>query len=221
MYMTRWNLSSVASSLSVVAVLTSCGGSQPPIGAPGAMPRSHANAARNDRGASWMLPEAKSQDLIYAEGAACEGICILRYPDGKRVGNIALSETSGGDCSDRNGNVFVTNDSQVLKFAHGGTTPIASLSLPGTDAQACGVDPATGNLAVLFSGSGANVAVFASASGTPATYETYMFSWGCGYDNSGNLFVSGLNGQIESHIALRLAVTLAAPRSARSLERGA
>jgi hypothetical protein len=37
--MTRWNLSIVALSLSVAALLAACGGSQPPIGAPGAMPR--------------------------------------------------------------------------------------------------------------------------------------------------------------------------------------
>ena len=47
------------------AMLTGCGGSQPPIGAPGAMPQTSAIATHADRGKSWMLPEAKSQDLLY------------------------------------------------------------------------------------------------------------------------------------------------------------
>jgi hypothetical protein len=42
-----------------------CGGSQPPIGA-GAMPRTSAAATHADRGGSWMRPEAKPHDLLYA-----------------------------------------------------------------------------------------------------------------------------------------------------------
>ena len=33
-----------------------CGGSQPPIGAPGAIAQSHATATYATRGGSWMLP---------------------------------------------------------------------------------------------------------------------------------------------------------------------
>jgi hypothetical protein len=44
------------SSCIAVALLTGCGGSQPPIGAPGAMPQASAIAMHADRGKSWMLP---------------------------------------------------------------------------------------------------------------------------------------------------------------------
>jgi hypothetical protein len=51
-------------SLSVAAVLLAgCGESQP-LGAPGAMPQSRAIATHAERGKSWMLPKAKSEDLL-------------------------------------------------------------------------------------------------------------------------------------------------------------
>ena len=40
------------------ALLAACGGSQPPIGAPGAIPQSPAIAQHATRGKSWMLPGA-------------------------------------------------------------------------------------------------------------------------------------------------------------------
>jgi hypothetical protein len=47
------------------AMLAGCGGSQPPIGAQGAMPQGQtfAIAAHSERGGSWMLPEAESASM--------------------------------------------------------------------------------------------------------------------------------------------------------------
>lgn len=189
-----WTFSRYAvSSGAVVALLVGCGGSQPPMGTPGAMPQNRAAATRPDRSRSGRLREATSEGLIYATDG-CDGICVLSYPDGKPVATISDPNVTGGDCSDSNGNVFVASDNQILEFAHAGTTPIATLSLPGTHAFGCGIDPVTGNLAVVFGGSGANVAVFPVASGTPTLYETSIISNYCGYDNAGNLFVSGSSG---------------------------
>ncbi len=47
-----------------VAMLAGCGGSQPPIGAPGET-RSTAIAQHAAHGKFWMLREAKSEDLHY------------------------------------------------------------------------------------------------------------------------------------------------------------
>jgi hypothetical protein len=181
------------SACAAVAMLAGCGGSQPPTGAPGAMPQSSAIATRAERGKSWMLPSASNGDLIYATGG-CGGVCLVSYPAGKLVDSISVDGGVGGDCSDSTGDVFVTNNTEVLEYAHGGTSPIATLSLPGDYAAGCSIDPSTGNLAVVFSGSGANVAIFPDATGTPTTYESHIVSYYCGYDNAGNLFVSGLNG---------------------------
>ena len=140
------------SSCVAAAMLAGCGGLHPPIGAPGAMPQTPAIAAHADRGGSWMLPEAKSEDLLYASGG-CGGVCVLSYPDGKLVGTLSISGELGGNCSDAAGNVFITDDYQVLEYSHGGTSPIATLSVPGTMAQACAIDSVTGNLAAAHSDS--------------------------------------------------------------------
>jgi hypothetical protein len=185
--------------ISAAALLAGCGVSQPPIGAPGAMPQTSALATHADRGTSWMLPGSASGDLLYATGG-CGGTCVISYPQGQIVGSIAISGGVWGDCSDSAGDVFVINDSQLLEYAHGGTIPVATLSLPGSQATGCAIDPSTGNLAVVFVGGSVNVAVFPDAAGTPALYDSHLSSVYCGYDNASNLFVSG-TGRSEGGIS--------------------
>lgn len=176
------------------AFLVGCGGHTSGMGVlPTTGSMTNAQDKRHVR--SWIEPGMSDKDLVYAEGSGCGGVCILSYPDGSVVGHIADSSVSGGACSDSSGNVFITSNAEVEEFAHGGTAPIATFSLPGTQASACGVDPTSGNLAVVFDGNGANVAVFKNSSGTPTVYESYSLPFYCGYDNSGNLFVSVLNGE--------------------------
>ena len=47
--------------ISFTVLLAACGGSQPPIGAPGAIPQSRAIATHAERGGSWMLPQAAQE----------------------------------------------------------------------------------------------------------------------------------------------------------------
>lgn len=179
------------------ALLAGCGSSQPPIGAPGAVAQSRSAAARPDRSGSWMRPVTSSGELIYATGG-CGGACVLSYPEGKLVESVSISVGPtglGGDCSDSVGDVFITNDTEVLEYVHGGTSPIATLSLPGNEARACSIDPKTGNLAVVFSGNNANLAIFPNAQGSPWLYTADIVAVYCGYDNAGNLFVSGYYDQ--------------------------
>jgi hypothetical protein len=187
-----------------LALLAGCGGSQPPTGATGAMAQTSAIATHADRGKSWMLPEAKSEGLIYATGG-CLGTCVFSYPSGKLVGTLDAgfggSYGASGACTDGNGNVFISNNDNLFEYAHGGTKPIATLDLPGSNAIGCSIDPTTGNLAVVFSGSGKNVAIFPDATGTPALYDSAIDSFYCGYDNSGNLFVDGLGNENAFSIA--------------------
>jgi hypothetical protein len=171
-------------------MLAACGGSQPPIGAPGAMPQTSAIATRAERGKSWILPEAKNEDLIYAVGG-CGGTCVLSYPKGKLVGELAGVD-GGADCSDSNGNVFISKQTDVDEYAHGGTTPIATYETPYTRPLGCSVDPESGSLAVVNAGS---VAVFPAGSQNPTNYNTLLNAQYCGYDNAGNLFVNGFDGQ--------------------------
>jgi hypothetical protein len=47
------------------ALLAGCGGSQPPIGAPGVMPQTSATTQHASRGKSWMLPEAQKVKRLW------------------------------------------------------------------------------------------------------------------------------------------------------------
>jgi hypothetical protein len=172
--------------LPVIAALAlaGCAGSQvAPTG--GAMIAGHAA-----HGKSWMLPEAKHEDLIYAVGG-CGGTCVLSYPQGKLVGELTGVD-GGADCSDSNGNVFISEQTAVVEFAHGGTTPIATYDTPETPPLGCSVDPESGSLAVV---NGEDIAVFPAGSRNPTNYATMLNAQYCGYDNNGNLFVDGFNGQ--------------------------
>jgi hypothetical protein len=139
-----------------------------------------------------MLPGPSSGALIYAVGG-CKGTCVVSYPDLKLIGTVPTD--GAAICSDSEGNVFIPKDGEVTEYAHGGTSPVAVLNLPGYSARGCGVDPATNNLAVVFSASDADVAIFANEQGSPTLYQSHIGSEYCGYDDSGNLFVDGNNGQ--------------------------
>jgi hypothetical protein len=186
---TRIGTRSALSMSAAAAMLAGCGGSQPPIGAPSALPQSRAIAMHAERRGSWMLPEAKSEDLIYAVGG-CDGTCILSYPKGRLVGEIS-GYYGSADCSDSSGNVFISTNSEVLEFGHGDTTPIATYDVPYTPVG-CSVDPESGSLAIV---NGPFVAIFPTGSANPNSYNTLIDAHYCAYDNSGNLFVDGYDGQ--------------------------
>ncbi|MGC2633631.1 MAG: hypothetical protein WA215_05395 [Candidatus Cybelea sp.] len=129
------------------AMLVGCGGSQPPIGAPGAMAQTHAIVARFDRAKSQPVraaaKDAWSGVLLYV--ATGGDVYVLSYPSGKAVGRLGVQGYSL--CSDNHGNVFVVDaDQAVAEYSHRGklvqTLPIYDVPV------SCSVDPTTGNLAV-------------------------------------------------------------------------
>lgn len=173
------------------ALLAGCGGSQPPIGAPGAMPQSQGGAPQAEGGRSWILPEAKSEDLLYAGSA--QQTYIFSWPGGKPVGILGVGSIYL--CSDKSGNIWALSRTSINEYAHGGTTPIATITPPtGTEPFFCAVDATTGNLAVfLFTNSHGEVAIYPDAQGQPVIYSPLDPS-GIGYDAQGNLFISGYKG---------------------------
>jgi hypothetical protein len=179
---------SAITSLIIGAMLAGCGGSQPPIGVPSAMPQTAALATHADRGKSG------SGDLLYVSSPD-NNTYLFSWPSGKPMGQ--LNYKSYNVCSDTNGNVWVLglNATTLYEYAHGDTSPINTLTLPDKDGGlACSVDPTTGNLAVVIacqSSCSGNVALFAQAQGQPTLYETPFTVLSCGYDNQGNLFVGG------------------------------
>jgi hypothetical protein len=157
---------------------------------------------------SWMAPDAKQKDLLYVSlgtEAGEDAILVWTYPKGKFEGIITGGGLNDplGMCVDKSGDVFVANHygADILEYAHGGTTPIATLSDSGEFPQGCAVDPTTGNLAVTsyygpYGEYPGDVAIYQNATGMPATYSApsfFIYDY-CGYDNQGNLYIDGNNG---------------------------
>jgi hypothetical protein len=145
-----------------------------------------------------MDPSASGQDLLYISSNDRGNVYAYTYPQGKLVGTLTGFISPSGECSDAVGDVFIVaystpsmTSSKIYEYAHGGMTPIAVLSDPEV-ANGCAVDPTTGNLAV----SGGAVAIYQHASGNPTMYYSSVFHfYYCGYDNLGNLYLSGTNGR--------------------------
>lgn len=164
------------------AMFAGCGGSQSGIAV------SQGITQPSVRGAS------SSGQLLYVVNG--RNLLVFSFPQGKLVARQPDIGILRGACSDKDGNVFVVmlngSADNVLEFAHGGTSPIATLTVPGRADGGCAVDPQTDNLAVTFNTVGSSsVAVFSGESGTPRIYSTGSFGgFGyCGYDNKGNLFI--------------------------------
>jgi len=164
-------------------------------------------------------PSAVKGDLLYVdEGYRSKQsqsgrVAIYTFPSMKLVGEFQVSKPAAppagttGMCSDAHGNVFIAGDydqnAAIYEYAHGGTTPIATLSDGNYDANDCAVDPTTGNLAVVNYVTGnttANISIYQNAQGNPTIYtDPGMVNYlSCTYDSSGNLFVDGsTSGGIE------------------------
>jgi DNA-binding beta-propeller fold protein YncE len=191
------HLNSIARStgaLAAAALLTGCAGNSlqsPPVASPAA--RSLA------AGASWMDPDAKKGALLYASDSAADVVKVFSYPRGKLVGTLTGFQTPQGMCVDKVGHVFITNSgaAQILKYAHGGTTPVATIADPNEHPIGCAISPVNGDLAAtnIFDDTYSNgsLSVYRRARGTPKNYTDpqMIADYFCGYDAKGNLFVDG------------------------------
>jgi hypothetical protein len=190
------------------AILAGCGGTQN-----GAVPQGVTAQSRvHQASGSWMSAEAQSEDLLYASvqttccAARGADVYVFSYPQGKLVGELNVTkDTMFGLCSDRRGHVYVTSfntsgsgySTYIYKYRHGEAHPIAKFLDPWS-ADACSVDPTTGNLAVAnwytgYSKPEGNVLVYDQATGKYTLYSSpqiLYYKW-CAYDASGNLYVDG------------------------------
>ncbi|MGB8907705.1 MAG: hypothetical protein WCC84_03030 [Candidatus Cybelea sp.] len=192
-----------------VSLLAGCGGSLPASMPSGAAtepvsPRSAWLAgsmlARPDGGRSWMNPDAKKRDLLYVSDDTTFDVYVFTYPKGILVGTLTGFSGPGGLCADSRGDVFVPNvfTSTIEEFAHGGTSPIATLGeAPHSFPNSCDVSRTNGDLAVGDGASGIDgegrgaIAIYRSAAGTPSIHKAMYHPYSCGYDSEGNLFVDG------------------------------
>jgi streptogramin lyase len=188
----------------VVAALSlaGCGAQVAPTGS---MPQS---LSPTTHGKSWTVPGTKSEDLLYA--SAGDNVYVFSYPAGKLVGTLKGFHDPQEMCSDKNGSVWIANDlggsdgapGQLLKYAHGGTKPILTLSDAASPID-CSVDPTTGNLAVVnvdLQPYDEGLAVYPAAKGKPRYYKIMVGPGSCTYDNRGDVFVTGRVGNYQAGI---------------------
>jgi len=179
------SLSSIAA---VVILLSAC---SKPAGQAGTLPVNSSTGAQPiERTRSWMALEARSEDLLYISDFY--GVHVFSYPSGTPVGEIGGFASAQGLCSDRAGNVFVTDTQvrRVWEFAHGGTKPIRSFTDIYVDFNPfdCSVDPTTNNLAVT-SQDAEFVVIFPNEKNRPqVVYDPYATMAWCTYVGKGNLY---------------------------------
>lgn len=179
------------------AFLTSCGGSQPPIGAPGAMPQTSAFATHADRGTSWMRPEAKGQDLLYWSSNG-SSVRVYRYWVRKRVGTLTGFSETWGMCVDPAQDVYIVDykAEKIIEYAHGEPKRMRVVDDSPYQPVGCAVNPDNGDLAIANhqtgpSGTG-NIAIYREAKGKPTLYQdpNLMGYSSCAYDRDGNLLTT-------------------------------
>lgn len=173
-------------------LISGCAGSQSTSGGARVIPQA-AIPAQSAHLGSWILPEAKAQDLIYFSIPSLSksgSTYILSLPQGKLVGQF---KAAGALCSDNSGNVWIAGypngqGNKLAEYAHGGVKPIKILHVPNTPAD-CAVDSASGNLAAT---AGGQVDIYASGSSYPQVFVYRNFyPYDLTYDGSGNLFILG------------------------------
>jgi hypothetical protein len=143
--------------------------------------------------------EVSGQNLLYITGFANSATALFLYshPQGRHEKTITGYPlvVLRGDCADAAGHVYVVNasgsNSQVLIYAHGGTSPMRILNVEASEAFDCSVDNATGDLAIFAS----KLLIYTKAKGSPKEYSylPYTAPIGCDYDNKGDLFIEGVS----------------------------
>ena len=95
-------------------------------------------AVHPDHGRSWMAPQAKRDSLLYITDVGTNAVYAYSYPKGTLLGTLTGFDAPFGECVDNKGDVFIANieASNILEYAHGGTSPIATLSDPATSPSA-------------------------------------------------------------------------------------
>jgi serine/threonine-protein kinase len=192
------------SSCVAAAFLAGCGGSQPPIGAPGAMAQSvtqHASAPAHDVAAP----------LLYVTNTTPDYNDVKIYRANAKDPNPSAVITDGiefpiADCIDSEGTLYVTNLGTGLGFVSeyaAGKTKLAKIITKGINEPVyCAIDSA-GSLWVTNLGDD-SVTEYKKGSTKPSTTITDGVTdpHGIAFDPSGNMYVSNVLSSSEGNVVV-------------------
>jgi hypothetical protein len=183
--------------ITLSALLTGCGGTQNALSvAPSSVTP---NIAHASHGTSWMLPEAKNDALLYMSSPGGT-VYVYSYPAYQQVGSLTGFYQPAGQCVDAKGDVWITDGTGLVEYAHGASSPTRQITIENGGAVGCSVAP-NGDLAVTAgietspSHERVFILVYKGATGTPAEYANQKCKrmGSPGYDDHGNLYVEGLH----------------------------
>jgi hypothetical protein len=189
-----------ALSAGVATLLAACGGSQPPISAPGAMPQVKSHSSEIVKASSGMPTYKVSGPLLYVANLDLTLTPLAIYDanaaDPKPIATISKDiDNSRGVCIDSDGTLYVTNSPNsgtgwVSEYALGQTKPLRVIT-KGIDYPGyCAID-ASGDLWVANIG-GDDVTEYLKGAQNPHSTITKGLTYpiGIAIDHAGNLYVS-------------------------------
>jgi len=145
------------------------------------------------KGKSWMQHVPKGTQLVYASDVKYGTVDVINYSTGVLVGQATGFELPDGSCSDKQGNVYVTDfDLGTATELQAGTTTVINSWDTGGTPIGCSVwhkNLAVTNLELDGSSGLGGVVVFAGGGPSGTTYIGPGLDWPAGYDRKGNLFV--------------------------------
>jgi hypothetical protein len=138
---------------------------------------------------SWMHKPPKGfLGTVWATDLDYASVDVIAYPSGTLIGQIAGFSYPYGDCSDKNGNVYVADFSLDEGFEiQAGTTKVINSWPTGGEAIGCSVSNSGDVSFTNFYPGG--VVDFPGGGPSGITYSGPGYDWPAGYDPHGNLFV--------------------------------
>jgi len=138
---------------------------------------------------SWMrLPPKGIHGTIWASDVGYGSVDMIAYPSGTLIGQVAGFSFPYGLCSDKSGNVYVTDFSLEEGFEiQAGSTTVINSWPTGGEAIGCSVSN-SGDVAFTNFYPG-GVVVFPGGGPTGTTYLGPAYDWPASYDKKGHLFV--------------------------------
>jgi hypothetical protein len=177
------------------ACMAGCGGSLGENATSGAMPESATSGSAAAQQLPWMSPiKARGRDLLYVSERYAGVTNVYTYPEGNFRGSLTYpgSAFTGGLCSNKGGDVFITTEYAIYEYPHGRASPVATLGNAFGFTNGCSVDPTTGDLAAMSPTSG--IAIYRPDHRhrwhLPRLFAISNVSFG-GYDARGDLFIDG------------------------------